>query len=74
MNTAYGMFMELDAKQRERFENDPGKFVEFVQDDKNLDEAEELGFLDPVKVKARKEAAAAAAAAAEAANKGGKPA
>lgn len=43
--TAQSMFMELDANLRERFDNDPGKFLEFVQDVKNVDECEKLGIL-----------------------------
>lgn len=43
-------FEQLPALVRKRFANDPGKFVEFVQDDKNYDEALKLGLLDPEKV------------------------
>lgn len=36
-------FMEMPADVRERFGNDPGKFVAFVNDKNNLDEARKLG-------------------------------
>nr|QJB20403.1 MAG: internal scaffolding protein [Microvirus sp.] len=38
-------FMALPAYLRERFENDPAKFLDFVHDDKNRDEAIELGLI-----------------------------
>lgn len=40
-------FMEMPADVRRRFDNDPGKFLEFVHDDKNRDEARSLGLLVP---------------------------
>lgn len=40
-------FMELPAKVRARFENDPQKFLEFVADDANAEEARVLGLLKP---------------------------
>lgn len=36
-------FMALPAKIRSRFQNSPEKLIEFVQDKKNLKEAQELG-------------------------------
>jgi phage internal scaffolding protein len=36
-------FESLDAKIRKRFNNDPGKFLEFVHDPDNLDEMVRLG-------------------------------
>lgn len=45
---AQTLFNELPAKIRDRFENEPAQFLEFVQDDKNRKEAEELGLLKPV--------------------------
>jgi len=39
-------FMELPSNVRERFDNDPGKFLEFFQDEKNLDEAVKLGLVN----------------------------
>lgn len=42
------LFMQFPAELRERFENDPVKFVEFLEDPKNLDEARSLGLVKPV--------------------------
>ena len=39
-------FMSLDARIRARFENDPHKLFEFLNDRKNLDEAIELGLVE----------------------------
>lgn len=44
---ASGMFMSLDAKVRERFANDPGNMVRFLQDPANNDEAIKLGLVVP---------------------------
>lgn len=41
------LFMAYDAKLRERFDNDPVKFVEFLEDPSNLKEAIELGLALP---------------------------
>lgn len=38
-------FMTLPAELRDRFDNDPHDFLEFVQDDQNYDEAAELGLV-----------------------------
>lgn len=38
-------FMQLPAKVRARFENDPVQFVEFVEDPGNLEEMDALGLL-----------------------------
>lgn len=40
-------FMQMPADVRARFQNDPGKFLDFVHDDKNRDEAQKLGILVP---------------------------
>lgn len=37
------MFMSLPAKIRDRFNNDPGKFIEFATDEKNLEEMRSMG-------------------------------
>jgi len=37
------MFEELPSSIRKKFDNDPAKFLEFVQDEKNESEMEELG-------------------------------
>lgn len=42
---AQDLFMSLDANVRERFGNDPAKMVDFLNDDKNRDEAEKLGLV-----------------------------
>lgn len=39
-------FSTLPAKIRTKFRNDPGELLEFLQDKKNLKEAEELGLLE----------------------------
>lgn len=44
---ASSAFMSLPATVRARFNNDPGEFVDFVSDEKNLPEARELGLLSP---------------------------
>lgn len=38
-------FMELPAKVRERFKNDPAEFLDFMTDDANMAEAVELGLV-----------------------------
>lgn len=40
-------FMELPAKVRARFDNDPQLFLEFVSNDANRSEAEALGLVPP---------------------------
>lgn len=40
-------FMEMPAHVRDRFANDPGKFVDFCLDDRNRDEAVKLGLVPP---------------------------
>lgn len=40
-------FDALPAKVRARFDNDPGRFVEFCLDDNNRDEAVKLGLVAP---------------------------
>lgn len=41
-------FMQYPAELREEFQNDPGKFVEFVSDPKNVERCRELGLARPV--------------------------
>jgi len=38
-------FMSLDSKLRKRFDNDPAKLLEFVDNPSNLDECIELGLI-----------------------------
>lgn len=39
------MFHDLPSSVRAKFENDPRQFMDFVQDDENLEEMSELGLL-----------------------------
>lgn len=45
VNEADELFMQMDANVRERFDNDPVRFVEFLADEKNYDEALKLGIV-----------------------------
>lgn len=45
VNAARENFMQLPAKLRARFDNDPQRFLEFVHDDRNYQEARDLGLL-----------------------------
>jgi len=40
---ADAIFMELPASIRDRFNNDPAKFVEFTTDEKNIEELRKMG-------------------------------
>lgn len=40
-------FMEMPAKVRARFDNDPQKFITFFEDEANRQEAETLGLVNP---------------------------
>lgn len=40
---AEAMFADLPSSARKRFDNDPGKFLAFVQDPKNHDEMRNMG-------------------------------
>jgi len=42
------LFNELPAELRSRFDNEPALFLDFVQDERNMEEARELGLLKPV--------------------------
>lgn len=44
---AEAAFMELPAKVRERFKNDPSELVEFLNDEENREEARDLGLIPP---------------------------
>lgn len=48
---ARNSFNSLDPKIRLRFENNPLKLMEFLQNDNNRAEAIELGFVDPPEIK-----------------------
>lgn len=43
-------FMEMPADVRARFGNDPGAFVDFCSDKKNLEEARRLGLVPPAEL------------------------
>jgi len=43
VNGAQALFMAMDANVRARFENDPQKMIDFLDDPANIDEAIELG-------------------------------
>lgn len=45
IRAAIESFMEMPVKIREYFSNDPGRFVDFVNDDSNRAEAEKLGLV-----------------------------
>lgn len=45
---AKSIFNDLSAELRSRFENEPAKFLDFVNDEKNREEAQKLGLLKPV--------------------------
>lgn len=44
---AQDAFMEVPAKVRAQFNNDPGKFMEFVTNPKNHDQLVEMGLANP---------------------------
>lgn len=47
VEAAQASFDTLPSKVRARFENDPGRFLEFMANPANLEEARELGLLKP---------------------------
>lgn len=49
LRTTGELFMELDAKVRAQFDNDPGKFYDFVKNPDNAEKLVEMGFATPVK-------------------------
>lgn len=53
---AQEQFALLSAEVRNRFDNDPAKFLAFASDAKNVDEMETLGLLKPEVVEARQKA------------------
>jgi phage internal scaffolding protein len=48
---AQDQFMNLDAPVRKEFDNDPGKFLEFINNPANKDRIEKLGLTKPKTVK-----------------------
>lgn len=53
-------FENLDVTVRNKFDNDPSKFLGFATDPKNMDELEKMGLLKPEVLKARRDAEIAA--------------
>lgn len=49
---AHDSFMGLSADIRSKFGNDPGNLIQFLSDDKNYDQAYQLGLLDSQKAQA----------------------
>lgn len=45
------MFSEIPSKIRDRFDNSPVKFLEFVSDESNRDELRKMGLLKPESAK-----------------------
>lgn len=54
VRTAQEQFENLDVTIRNKFENDPAKFLAFATDEKNIDKLEEMGLLKPEVIAARK--------------------
>lgn len=52
VQNANNMFMELPAEVREKFGHNPVKLIDFLADDKNRKEAEDLGLVNPKPPKA----------------------
>lgn len=48
VQNAQQMFLTVPAKVRQAFDNDPGRFLAFVQDPTNEDKMREMGLLPPV--------------------------
>ena len=49
-------FFQIPAEIRKRFDNDPQKFIEFISDSNNYDEAIKLGFIESSKASSYLEA------------------
>jgi len=56
---AEDQFMALDVTIRNKFENEPAKFLKFATDPANADELEKMGLMKPEAVAARQAARAA---------------
>lgn len=52
VRTAQGVFEQLPARIKNRFDNDPQKMLEFLADDTNREEAEFLGLVNKEKTDA----------------------
>lgn len=62
---ANGMFAAMPSKLRARFDNDPAKFLAFIDDERNRNEAQDLGLLKEVQNEAGQAAGAPSGAAAK---------
>lgn len=51
VNAANEAFMALPADVRDRFGNDPDKFIKFATDEKNLEEIRKMGLAKAVEIK-----------------------
>lgn len=49
LHAAEEMFLSIPARLREKFDNDPGNFIEYSLNPDNLDELRELGLAEPAK-------------------------
>lgn len=47
VNQANELFMQMPAKARDKFANNPNNMIKFLQDPKNIDEAIQLGMVVP---------------------------
>lgn len=47
LNRARDQFMDLPSSVRTRFENDPGKFLEFATNPQNIEELRKMGLAKP---------------------------
>ncbi|WNK13734.1 MAG: internal scaffolding protein [Microvirus sp.] len=71
MIEAQRSFDALPAKIRNRFENDPGQFVDFCSNEANRDEVRQMGLYSPEAIRAYQDKAEAAKAAQDALNRDG---
>jgi len=56
VKTADEQFANLDVTIRNRFDNDPAKFLAFATDQNNIDELDKMGLLKPEVIEARRAA------------------
>ncbi len=49
IDDSIALFDDLPADVRERFDNDPGLFLEFANDEANLEEMQKMGLVSPKK-------------------------
>lgn len=70
---ARSQFFSLPARIRDRFDNDPGEFLTFMEDKRNHEEARELGLLPPLEEEATPPATPPASAAPAPSSQGATP-